>query len=98
MREGARGGALFSNGQSGLGVRGMGEAASACSYVTAAPIKRKSALGDCLLSLGIAPLRESPESPMVRRLRCPVWVISGRFEMSNPHPLFPPKADIAKHT
>jgi len=61
------------------GGSGDGEAASACPYATAAPIKRKSALGDCLLSFGI--LRASLPSPLwvksghsSRRGRCPLCV------------------------
>jgi hypothetical protein len=52
MREAARGGGLFSNRRAARG-SGDGEAAQLAPIVTAAPIKRNSALGDHPLSLGI---------------------------------------------
>src|SRR5215467_13248963 len=60
-------------------------------HVTAEPIKRKSALGGRLLSLGIAPLRESPESSTAHRLTCPLWVKSGHSTKSDRCPLCPRK-------
>src|SRR5215469_4283384 len=63
-------------------------------FITAEPIKRKSALGGPLLSLGIAPLRERPESSTADRLRCPLWVKSRHQEEYWAMSALPPKADI----
>ena len=54
MREAARGGGLFLIAER-PGVSGDGVAAQLAPYDTAAPIKRKSALSDYPLFLGIGP-------------------------------------------
>jgi hypothetical protein len=61
-------------------------------YVTAEPIKRKSALGDRLLSLGIAPLRESPESPTAHPTEMSaLGHINGHLHCISSCPLYPQK-------
>src|SRR5215831_16619288 len=89
MREGAREvpSSLMAKAARGLG--GWGSHFS--SLTSAEPIKRKSALGDRLLSLGIAPLRESHESPTAQLLRCPLWVTSGHSAAQSRCPLYPQK-------
>jgi len=63
------GGGLFFNELNGRGVGGWGSR-STCPYVTAAPIKRKSALGDYPLSLGIGHFGHSLPAGQCRVADC----------------------------